>query len=167
MGGQPHSDQPQDGQTESREQGCHQAELQVVEETLRRKGLRWTAQRRQIVQAVFSTHDHFSADELVDRCNLQDATASRATVYRTLAMLEEAGFVEGFNPGDGVQRYEHVLGHEEHAHMVCIESGRIFEFVLPELDALLKREADRHGFEIDSHSLKVLGVYRGDAQRKT
>ena len=126
-----------------------------VERHLRRKGYRWTSQRRRIAEVVFGTHEHFSAEELLDMCRKVDSQVSRATVYRTLAVLEAAGFVEGLEVGDGGKRFEHVLGHEHHDHMICRNCGKIVEFVDPELERLKAAVADRHGFELVSHELKL------------
>ena len=106
-----------------------QQEQAVVEAYLRRNGFRWTSQRRLIVRLALATHDHFTAEQMLVRCQKQDPRVSRATVYRTLSVLEEAGFVEGLDTGDGSRRFEHVLGHEHHDHMVCEQCGEIFEFV--------------------------------------
>ncbi|MCA8943142.1 MAG: transcriptional repressor [Planctomycetes bacterium] len=137
-----------------------QDELKTVEEYMRKNGLRWTSQRRQIAREAFATHDHFSADDLLDVCKQKDVRVSRATVYRTLGMLEEAGFVEGLDTGDGGKKYEHVLGHEHHDHMVCTKCGRIIEFFDQELERRQERAASRHGFLIESHSLKLFGKCR-------
>ena len=79
-------------------------EQSIVEEHLRKSGFRWTAQRALIVRAALESHEHFTAEELLDICRKVDPKVSRATVYRTLSVLEEAGFVEGLETGDGGRR---------------------------------------------------------------
>jgi len=69
-------------------------EQQVVEAALRRRGFRWTNQRAAIVRTALQSHEHFTAEELLALCRRLDPKVSRATVYRTLAVLEEAGFVD-------------------------------------------------------------------------
>ena len=135
-------------------------ELEVVERHFRASGSRWTNQRQLIVRTAFATHDHFTAEELLELCREQDARVSRATVYRTLAVLEEAGFVEGLDTGDGMRRFEHVLGHEHHDHMVCTTCGTILEFRDDELELRQSAAARRVGFRIDKHSLRIYGECR-------
>ena len=135
-------------------------ELKVVESYLRKKGLRWTAQRQLIAGVALTTHSHFTADELLDLCRQRDPAVSRATVYRTLAMLEEAAFVEGLDTGDGGRKFEHVIGHAHHDHMVCTSCGRIIEFTDEQLERRQELAARRHGFHIESHSLKLFGKCR-------
>lgn len=133
-------------------------ELGHVERHMRAKGYRWTVQRQLIARVALTNHSHFSADELLDLCRKEDAAVSRATVYRTLTMMEEAGFVEGLDTGDGGRKFEHVLGHEHHDHMVCTRCGRILEFVDEELEQRQELAARRHGFTITNHSLKLFGI---------
>lgn len=136
-------------------------ELGLVQQALRQRGLRWTDQRARIVRTALATHEHYTADELLALCRRDDPRLSRATVYRTLAVLEEAGFVEGLDAGDGKRRFEHVLGHEHHDHMVCLQCGAIVEFRDDELERRQEAAARRHGFRIERHSLRLYGRCRG------
>lgn len=144
-------------------------EQSIVESHLRQRGFRWTNQRALIVRMALVTHDHFTAEQLLERCRKTDPKVSRATVYRTLTVLEEAGFVEGLDTGDGGRRFEHVIGHEHHDHMVCRVCGRIFEFRDEELERRQELAARRIGFRIERHSLRMHGVCRAcqRAQRGT
>lgn len=141
-------------------------ELQVVERHFRSHGCRWTSQRQLIVATAFATHDHFTAEELLERCRRRDPNVSRATVYRTLSVLEKAGFVEGLDTGDGSRRFEHVLGHEHHDHMVCTACGAILEFRDEQLEERQLAAARRKGFLVESHSLRLYGRCRA-CQRGT
>ncbi|MEC7585067.1 MAG: transcriptional repressor [Planctomycetota bacterium] len=142
-----------------------ETELMTVERHFRAQGSRWTNQRALIVRTAFDTHDHFTADELLDQCRTSDPKVSRATVYRTLAVLEQAGFVEGLDTGDGGRRFEHVLGHDHHDHMVCQVCGVILEFRDEELEKRQLVAARKMGFTIDSHSLRLYGRCRKCAKR--
>ncbi len=135
-------------------------EQNLVETHLRQRGFRWTTQRALIVRMALGTHDHFTAEQLLERCRKADPKISRATVYRTLTVLEQAGIVEGLDTGDGGRRFEHVLGHEHHDHMVCSACGRIFEFRDNELERRQEVAARRIGFRIERHSLRIHGTCR-------
>jgi Fur family ferric uptake transcriptional regulator len=133
-------------------------EAGIVEKALRESGFRWTNQRALIVREALATHDHFTAEELLDLCRKKDPKVSRATVYRTLTVLEDKGFVEGLETGDGGRRFEHVLGHEHHDHMVCTECEKILEFRDDELERRQELAAKRVGFRIQRHSLRLYGT---------
>jgi len=135
-----------------------------VQAHLQKSGFRWTSQRSLIVRTALATHEHFTAEELLLLCRRVDPKVSRATVYRTLAVLEEAGFVEGLDTGDGGRRFEHVLGHEHHDHMVCLQCGSILEFRDNELERRQEAAARRAGFQVERHSLRLYGRCR-DCQR--
>lgn len=141
-------------------------EQDVVEERLRRNGFRWTNQRRLIVRTALSAHDHFTAEDLLERCRRADPRVSRATVYRTLQVLADAGFVEGLDTGDGGRQYEHVIGHGHHDHMLCTSCRRIFEFHDEELERRQEAAARRIGFRIERHSLRIHGTCRDCARGK-
>jgi Fur family ferric uptake transcriptional regulator len=140
-------------------------ELRQIERALRRRGLRWTNQRKLVASVALRNHAHFSAEQLLELCREQDRAISRATVYRTLGMLEDAGFVEGLDTGEGGRKFEHVLGHAHHDHMICTSCGAIIEFRDDELERRQDVAARRHGFSIASHSLKLYGVCRACAKK--
>jgi Fur family ferric uptake transcriptional regulator len=135
-------------------------ELEHIERHLRSSGFRWTSQRALIVRTAMASHDHFTAEQLLLLCRRADPRVSRATVYRMLAVLEEAGFVEGLDAGDGGRRFEHVFGHDHHDHMVCTGCGAILEFHDDELEARQAAAARRQGFLIERHSLRLYGKCR-------
>jgi len=146
--------------------GKSEKEASIVEDALRKSGFRWTNQRALIVREALASHDHFTAEELLDLCRKKDPKVSRATVYRTLSVLEDAGFVEGLETGDGGRRFEHVLGHDHHDHMVCLQCEKIIEFRDDELERRQELAAKRVGFKIQRHSLRLYGSCKQCAQEQ-
>ena len=138
------------------------AEIQsAFERSLRKRGLKLTAQRQRLFERAFSTHEHFSAETLYRWLREEDGPrVSRATVYRTLALLLEGGFIQSLDTGRGELMYEHTLGHRHHDHMVCLSCGRIEEFHDPRIEVLQAEAAAAHGFELESHDHRLLGTCR-------
>ena len=141
-----------------------------LEAFLRTRGLRLTRQRLAILDAIYSTHKHLTADQLFDLLQRGERTArlriSRATVYRTLALFCEGGFVQALDVGrDQGTLYEHTLGHEHHDHMICLECGRIIEFSDEQLERAQEAAVRRAGFRSTSHRLNVFGVCSRCASR--
>ena len=135
--------------------------LRSFEDYLRGRSLKMTPQRRRVFDRVFATHEHFSADELYAWMRAEEGPAvSRATVYRTIGLLLEGGFIDSLDCGRGELVYEHTLGHRHHDHMVCLGCGRIEEFHDEGIEELQRAAADRHGFQVVSHDHRLLGYCR-------
>ncbi|MBU1880571.1 transcriptional repressor [bacterium] len=127
-------------------------------EYLRRTGLKITRERKEILREVFTSHRHFDADELFLRLKGRGAGVSRATVYRTLALLVSSHLVRKMELGDGRATYEHVLGHPHHDHLICIQCNRILEFHHPEIEELQQKVCEEFDFKMKSHSQQIYGV---------
>jgi len=132
-------------------------ELETVEQYLKGRDFRLTQPRRKIIEAVFATHDHFTADELRAMLSQKGEKVSTATVYRTLSLLCDGGFVEALDLDRGQLHYEHVLGHKNHFHLICSDSGKVIEFRSPSAEKTIRRIARARGFEVNSISLRVFG----------
>ncbi len=132
--------------------------LRRFEAFLRTRDLRMTSQRREILLLAWGTHEHFTAEQMDGWVRARDASVSRATVYRTLALLVEGGFLSTIDRGHGQTLYEHILGHSHHDHMLCLSCGRILEFRCEEIEELQRRMADQHHFLIQRHTLRLEGL---------
>jgi len=145
----------------------HSEVVQKFEGFLRSENLKLTPQRRRILDRVFATRDHFTADTLYGWLREEAGPkVSRATVYRTLDVLTRAGFVEGLDTGDGGLVYEHVLGQPHHDHLICLGCGRIEEFHSDAIEELQLKAAREKGFTLVSHLLRLSG-YCGECQAKS
>ena len=145
----------------------HSAIRKRFEQFLRSRSLKLTAQRERIFERAFATHEHFTAETLYSW--LQDEggpKVSRATVYRTLSLLVEGEFLESLDTGQGELHYEHVLGHAHHDHMVCLDCGKIEEFVDERIEKLQQEAAASKGFVMVDHDLKLTGYCRACARAR-
>ena len=121
------------------------------------KGMRMTEQRRVIARVLSIAHDHPDVEEIHRRAAAIDPHISIATVYRTMRLFEEAGVVERHDFQDGRSRYEEAQG-DHHDHLIDVKSGRVIEFVSPEIEELQKRIAAKYGYTLLSHRLELYGV---------
>lgn len=135
--------------------------LQRFEEYLQTRGLRRTEQRKFLIDQVFEQHDHFDADELIDRLPQrgQPQYVSPATVYRTLREFVDAGLLSDFQL-DGRTVYEFDYGYPQHDHLYCTECRKLVEFQSDEMNQLRATMAAEHGFRISRHRLIIYGVCR-------
>lgn len=137
----------------------HSAIRKSFEEFLRERDLKLTPQRIRVFERAFGTHEHFSAEEFYSWMRQEDGPrVSRATVYRTLALLVEGGFLECLDTGSGETLFEHVVGHRHHDHLVCSECGRIEEFFDEEIEMRQQAIAEKFGFELETHSMRLFGL---------
>jgi len=124
---------------------------------LESKGLKFTPERRAILEEVFSLHKHFDADQLYESLRKRDEHLSRATIYRTLPLLVESNLIrEVFHCQDKIS-YEHIFGHEHHDHIICIKCGKIVEFKDDRIERLQEEICKRYGFRPVEHRLGIKG----------
>lgn len=138
-----------------------------IEALCAERGLRITEQRRVIARVLSESIDHPDVDRLHERASAIDPGISIATVYRTVRLFEEAGILDRHDFGDGRARYE-AAPEAHHDHMIDVESGKVIEFVDPELEALQRQIAERLGYRLVDHRLELFGVRldRGDGDER-
>ncbi|MEZ6094794.1 MAG: Fur family transcriptional regulator [Pirellulaceae bacterium] len=126
---------------------------------LQSRGMRNTQQRKSLLTIVFAQHEHFDADQLLERLPEKGDKnyVSRPTVYRTLGEFVDAGLLRKFEL-DGRAVYEHDLGYPQHDHLYCVECRKLTEFKSDELIALTQEVAQKHQFQMKSHRLIIRGV---------
>lgn len=122
---------------------------------LRKVGLKVTQPRIRILELLESHKTrHMTADDIYRELVKAGEDIGLATVYRVLGQFEAAGLVEKHNFESGQAFYELDSG-EHHDHMVCVETGKVIEFVSEEIEELQKKIAADHGFEIEDHNLVI------------
>lgn len=126
---------------------------------LQSRGMRHTEQRRGLLEVVFSQHEHFDADQLIDRLpgKGKPGYVSRPTVYRTLAEFVDAGLLKKFQL-EGRSVYEHDYGYPQHDHLYCTKCEKLIEFQNDELTKLRVEIARNHNFQVQSHRLIINGI---------
>ncbi|MCF7849199.1 MAG: transcriptional repressor [Kiritimatiellales bacterium] len=124
---------------------------------LKEKKARVTQARKIVLTQVFSRHDHFCADDLAAALATGPNHVSRGTVYRTLALMEEAGFVRVIRDTDVHAHYEHTYKHPHHEHMVCDACGDFIEFEDPKIIQHIEQACRDEAFIPRTHRLVVFG----------
>ena len=122
-----------------------------------RKGLRMTGQRKIIAQVLENAADHPDVEELYKRTSKIDPTISIATVYRTVKLFDEAGILDKLEFGDGRARYEDAE-REHHDHLIDVNSGRVIEFMVSDIEKLQEKLAQMLGYRLMGHKLELYGV---------
>src|ERR1041385_4297646 len=123
---------------------------------LESKSLRVTLQRRAIIDTVFETDEHFTADQLLEWSRQKDKSVSRATVYRTLPLLTESGLVREMDFGKDYKFYDpNYADHPNHNHIICQDCDKIVEFESEKIEALENEISHKLGFELKTQRLQI------------
>jgi Fur family ferric uptake transcriptional regulator len=126
---------------------------------LERQRLRVTAQRQVIIDTVFGTEEHFTADQLLAWARERDRSVSRATVYRTLPLLTESGLVREMDFGKDCKFYDpNYARHPHHSHIICGDCSRIVEFESEKIEKLENEITQKLGFSVKAQRLHITGA---------
>jgi Fur family ferric uptake transcriptional regulator len=118
---------------------------------------RYTGQQRDMVRYIFSKHNHFDADQLIDEMKREGFQVSRATIYRTLGKLVDAGLLRRLDIGPRTY-YEHDYGYPQHDHLYCQNCHKMVEFQFAGMAALTRELCQQHGFQFQGHTFVVRGI---------
>jgi Fur family ferric uptake transcriptional regulator len=124
---------------------------------LKDRGLRLTKEREAIWDEVRSTKGHFDPEELHLSMRQKGQSVSRASVYRTIPLMVEAGILEQVERTDKHAHYERTIGRSHHDHMLCTSCGKVIEFYSDALEKLQDRLCRQYGFEGVAHTLEITG----------
>jgi Fur family ferric uptake transcriptional regulator len=120
--------------------------------------LRMTREREELLSAIFHAPRHFEAEDLIRTLKRREGRVSRATVYRTLALLEECGILRKSLFGRNRHFFESVVGRRHHDHLVCIRTGKIIEFEDDRIEQLQEEICKKYGFKMVDHVHEIFGI---------
>ena len=126
---------------------------------LKNNSLKFTIQREVILETMYSSDEHLTPESLHHLIQEKhpELKTGIATVYRTLALLEESSMVTSLSFGAQGKKYE--LGAKEHHdHLICTECGTITEFVDEQIEARQHAITDELGFKMKDHSMQIYGI---------
>ena len=126
--------------------------------TLKPVGGKRSSKREQIVNVFLRQEGHLSADDLVDLIRREDQRISRATVYRTLQWMVEAGIARKVDFGEGRFRFEHSYRHPRHFHLICKTCNRSSEFLSSDIEALVEEVAAARNFTASQSVVQIYGT---------
>ncbi len=132
---------------------------------LKKAGLKATLPRLKILGILeVSKNPHMTAEDVYKSLLDVGEEVGFATVYRVLTQFVNAGLVIRHNFEGGPSVFEINHG-EHHDHMVCVECGKVFEFIDNAIEQRQRKVADTAGFVMDDHALYLYGVCKGMKER--
>lgn len=127
----------------------------------------FTKERAVLLDCVLGRDDHFSADELMFEIQKAQIKVSRATLYRSLSQMVEAGILAETDFGHGHTHYEVSLGSKPHVHFICQETGEVREVHSDKLEKDLADLARREGFLVKQCKIQVFGISKKARKGRT
>ncbi|MCX8028276.1 MAG: transcriptional repressor [Thermodesulfovibrionales bacterium] len=131
--------------------------IKKFKDYLSEKGLKTTKKRDEILNEISSIEGHFDLDELFVRLKQKGSKISRASIYRTIPLLIESGFITEVERVDRHAHYEKVSQKKHHDHMICLKCSAVIEFYSPELESLQDDVCKKKGFKGVRHNLEIYG----------
>lgn len=128
------------------------------EQYLKDAGLKLSKGRQVVFSEVMKSHGHFTAEELAKTCASHKPGVSRATVYRALHELLEAGVIRETAFGDKHHHYEHVYDEKPHHHAQCVRCHMFIEFPDLHEDDIYKPILEKQGFKVLGHEMHFYGI---------
>src|SRR5262245_18844133 len=125
---------------------------------LHRTKLKFTPERAMILDAVLRKEGLFEPEGLIDYLKSLGHRVSRATVYRTLSHLQDAGVLKQVFFDNKQSYYEVIAGRQMNDYLICVETGQVIEFNSERLRALRDEICKQHGFQPLSHQFHVFGI---------
>jgi Fur family ferric uptake transcriptional regulator len=130
----------------------------VFRRFLKSKSLKYTPERADVLDAVIEREGMFDVDDLLAEMRTRGHRASRATVYRTIRLLQEAGIITQTLFDPKLSHYRLVYGKEPRDYMVCVRTGKVIEFTDEKLVKLREEICKEHGWEPVAHRFQIYAV---------
>jgi Fe2+ or Zn2+ uptake regulation protein len=122
-----------------------------LKRVLKKEGLRYTQQRQSVWDELCATDDHRDAEEIYLAIRQSGLNVSRATVYRTIDVLVKNKMARKLELGDGRARYEHKVNATHHDHLICIQCGKIEEFMDEVIESRQDEIVKKFGYKLVRH----------------
>ena len=131
----------------------------VFRRALKTQGQKYTPERAQILDAVTRFEGLFEADQVIARLKADGFRVSKATVYRTIRLLQDAGIIHRVVTGEGQASYQLAYASTPLDLLIDLDSGRAIPIDLPQLIALRQRIAREHGLVARGHRLQIFASH--------
>src|SRR3954447_1328537 len=142
----------------AREAAPYEPVCAIFRRYLHGQQLKFTPERAMILDAVLRQKGLFQADQLVAHLNQLGHRVSRATAYRTLAHLQDAGILKQVFFDNKQSHYEVIAGRQTNDYLICVATGKVIEFNSDKVRRLCEEICREHGFETLSHQLHIYGT---------
>ncbi len=130
----------------------------IFRQYLHGEKLKFTPERAMILDAVLRQTSLFEAEQLANDLRQLGHRVSRATVYRTLSHLQDAGILKQVFFDNKQSYFEVIAGRQTYDYLICVATGRVIEFNSSKLAKLRDEICREHGFDPLSHQFHIFGL---------
>lgn len=130
----------------------------VFRRRLKAEGQKYTPERARVLDAVIRMDGPFEAEALVEDLRQTGYRVSKATVYRTIKLMQDAGIVQRVLGGDDVPRFQMIYGSRPDHTIVRVDSDEVIHIDIPELAAIRDRICAKLGLTATSHRLQIFAT---------
>jgi len=130
----------------------------VFRRYLRSQNLKYTPERADILNAIIERDDIFEVEELLMEMRQAGHRVSKATIYRTVKLLEEAGIITHALLDSRQSHYRLIYGRQPCDYLICMKTGKYIEFSSEELVAIRQRICKEHGWDPVGHRMQIYGI---------
>jgi len=130
----------------------------VFRKYLKSRKLKYTPERADILNAIIERDDVFEVEQLQMEMRQRGHRVSKATVYRTIKLLQEAGIITQALFDSKQSYYQLIYGKAPRDYMVCMKTGKHIEFADDELIALRNRICEKYGWEPVGHRFQIYAI---------
>ncbi|MFN3406304.1 MAG: Fur family transcriptional regulator [Caldimicrobium sp.] len=132
--------------------------LEDFREFIKKKGLKYTQERVTILKEILSINDHFDVESLYFRLKDKKSKISKASIYRTIPLLIEGGFIQEVYKQEGHSHYEVTINKKPHLHFICIRCGEVLEVMDKGLHRLIRKHEEERGYKLLTYHLEIFGL---------
>lgn len=130
----------------------------VFRRFLKTQNLKYTPERADILNAIIERDDVFEVEKLMLDMRKQGYRVSKATLYRTVKLLQDAGIITQALFDSKLAHYQLIYGKAPRDYMVCMKTGKHIEFTNDELIALRNRICRERGWEPIGHRFQIYAI---------
>jgi len=140
-------------------------DLEEAIEVVRRGGLRLTASRRLVLEALLTAREPISAEDIADGLGGRMTQSDIASVYRNLETLGDLGLVRHFHAGHGPGRYV-LVGFGEREYLACESCGALESVAPAALEPVRDAVRKLAGFEASFSHFPIVGLCARCAKKR-
>lgn len=132
--------------------------IKEFKEFIKKKALKYTSEREEILKEILNYKNHFDVDEIYNQLKKKGSKVSKASVYRTIPLLIEAGYIQEVYKQDAKAYYEVTLKKLPHIHFICVKCKSVQELIDAYLVEYIQKEAEKKGYTPLTYHLEIFGI---------